>query len=338
MQKNTLSVSVIIPTLNSSRTLEKCLRSIKEQKYPLLNEIIIADGGSSDQTLQIANKYGTKLVKNFFKTGEAGKAVGAKLAKGNILAFIDSDNILVSSGWFTKMVQPFKDDNRVVASEPVFFDYHKNDHWLTRYFALLGMGDPLSLFLGNYDKYSYITKRWTSLNIDVNKCRGYFTFLLNGKIPTIGANGFLIKKEEILKYPFKDYLFDIDVLRYLADKSPIIAAKVDVGIKHIFAGDIFTFIRKQRRRARDYFYFLNSGFRVKNQNLNIIVWGVLKFLFSTVFILPVMIQAVVGYIRKPDPAWLFHIFACWITLVVYSLETIRSVFIKEEFNRRNWKQ
>ena len=338
MYNNALSVSVIIPTLNSSRTLDKCLKSVRSQDYPYLSEIIIADGGSTDHTIQIAEKYEAKIVNNPLKTGEAGKAVGAKIAKGHILAFIDSDNVLPKTDWFSKMTQPFKDNDRVVVSEPVYFDYDRKDHWLTRYFALLGMGDPLSLFLGNYDKYSYITGKWTNLNIKTEQHKNYFTFTLRDKIPTIGANGFLITKEELFRYPFKDYLFDIDVLKYLANKSPVVVAKVNTGIKHIFAGDIHTFIRKQKRRARDYFYYQNCGFRTRDDVSGSVFPGVLKFILATVLILPVVIQSLVGYARKNDPAWPFHPVACWITLLIYTFETLRSIFIKEELNRQNWGQ
>ena len=68
MYNNALSVSVIIPTLNSSRTLDKCLKSVRSQDYPYLSEIIIADGGSTDHTIQIAEKYEAKIVNNPLKT------------------------------------------------------------------------------------------------------------------------------------------------------------------------------------------------------------------------------------------------------------------------------
>ncbi len=49
-------VSVIIPTYNSSRTLEKCLESIKNQTYKNV-EIIVVDNNSTDNTKEIAKKY-----------------------------------------------------------------------------------------------------------------------------------------------------------------------------------------------------------------------------------------------------------------------------------------
>jgi len=67
-------------------------------------------------------------------------------------------------------------------------------------------------------------------------------------------------------------------------------------------------------------------------------WGVLKFIFATLTIVPLLYQMVCGFIRRKDIAWLFHPLACWLTLYVYSWETLRFIFIKEEFNRNNWKQ
>ena len=62
-------ISIIIPTLNAARVLEPCLKSIKKQSYKKY-EIIIADGGSSDNTLIIAKKYHCIVIKNKLKRGD----------------------------------------------------------------------------------------------------------------------------------------------------------------------------------------------------------------------------------------------------------------------------
>jgi len=54
---NKPTVSVVIPTYNSERTLRDCLESIKHQDYQCEVEIIIADSGSTGNTLEIARKY-----------------------------------------------------------------------------------------------------------------------------------------------------------------------------------------------------------------------------------------------------------------------------------------
>jgi len=102
-QKSNPSISIITPTYNSAKTLTSCLDSIKTQDYRGDIEIIIADGGSTDSTLVIAQKYTDKIYPNPLKTGEAGKAAGVKQAKNEIIALIDSDNILPSKDWLSRM-------------------------------------------------------------------------------------------------------------------------------------------------------------------------------------------------------------------------------------------
>lgn len=53
------SISVVIATYNSGKTLEKCLQSIFQQS--ILPNIVIVDGGSSDETLSIIKKYENKI-------------------------------------------------------------------------------------------------------------------------------------------------------------------------------------------------------------------------------------------------------------------------------------
>lgn len=85
-----MNISVIIPTLNEERTLGRLLVFL--HKYPGL-EIIVADGGSTDQTCRIAGYYGVKIV-----TGESGRGRqlnnGAGSATGDILLFLHSDTFL----------------------------------------------------------------------------------------------------------------------------------------------------------------------------------------------------------------------------------------------------
>ena len=81
-------LSIIIPTLNEEEYLPILLRSIKKQSYKDY-EIIIADAGSTDETLEIAKKYGCKI------TGGGhpgrGRNMGVKRAKGDLLLFLDAD-------------------------------------------------------------------------------------------------------------------------------------------------------------------------------------------------------------------------------------------------------
>jgi len=88
MGKNPL-VSVIVPTKNSSRTLERCLKSTENQTYKNI-EIIVVDNNSMDNTKEIAKKF-TERVFNIGPERTAQKNFGIKVADGKYLLFIDSD-------------------------------------------------------------------------------------------------------------------------------------------------------------------------------------------------------------------------------------------------------
>jgi glycosyltransferase involved in cell wall biosynthesis len=317
------SISIVIPTYNSEKFLPLCLQSINEQDYPKDKlEIIVVDGGSTDHTIDIAKEFNvTKILHNSLRTGEAGKALGVKAASNEIIAFIDSDNILDRKDWFKRVVEPFQDEE-IVGTEPLYYSYRKSDGYVTRYCALIGMNDPLCLFLGNYDRYSYLTGKWTELNVKQEDKGDYLKVELNEKaIPTIGANGFLIKREVLSKCSIGDYLFDIDVVYELVKQGYRKFAKVKIGIAHIFSDSISTFVRKQKRRIKDYTYYKKLGLR-KYPWSSVTKDKLLRFISYTVLILPLLVQAIKGYLKKQDTAWFFHALACWITLVVYTFETI----------------
>jgi len=85
-------VSVIVTTKNSSRTIGKCLESIKAQSYNKIETFVI-DGMSSDNTCEISSKLGAKV---FPFEGERTKAknFGITQSKGYFLFFVDSDMAL----------------------------------------------------------------------------------------------------------------------------------------------------------------------------------------------------------------------------------------------------
>jgi glycosyltransferase involved in cell wall biosynthesis len=82
-------ISIIIPAYNSSRTLEACLRSIKEQTYSPI-ELIVVDNHSTDGTAGIAKKYTEKV---FIKGPERStqRNFGVSQSLGEYVAIIDSD-------------------------------------------------------------------------------------------------------------------------------------------------------------------------------------------------------------------------------------------------------
>ena len=335
-------LSVVIPTLNSEKTLAACLMAVRAQTLPRTTyEIVIADAGSSDHTLDIARQYGVETItSNPLKTGEAGKTAGIKAAKGDVIALVDSDNILPDPSWLERMLAPFSDPE-ILATEPLEYTCRTEDPALTRYFALLGMNDPICLFTGNYDRFSAVTGRWTELPVPQADQGGYLKLRLGADaLPTIGANGFVFRRSLLDGVKWEPYLFDIDILydRILKEGS-VAVAKVKTGIVHLYCARLGDFVRKQRRRIRDFLYFAQEKERLYPWDRQRKV-GIVLFCLATVLVLPLLWQMVKGAFRRPDRAWLYHVPVCWITLWVYGMGTLSKLFGGKQapVDRSSWQK
>jgi glycosyltransferase involved in cell wall biosynthesis len=90
-----MEFSIIVPTYMEERCIEKCLRSIGDQRYKRTEfEIIVSDARSTDHTADIARQYADSVIVEDRKGIAYGRNVGSKKARGDILIFIDADATL----------------------------------------------------------------------------------------------------------------------------------------------------------------------------------------------------------------------------------------------------
>jgi len=111
-------LSIIIPTLNEEKYLPLLLESIKKQDFEDY-EIIIADAESKDRTIEIAKKYGCKIVLGGLPA--KGRNEGAKIAKGDIFLFLDAEAVLPEH-FLKKVLLEFKERKLGIAGcglEPI---------------------------------------------------------------------------------------------------------------------------------------------------------------------------------------------------------------------------
>ena len=91
------SISVIVPSFNQGQYIEETILSIVGQEYPNL-EILVIDGGSTDNTVEILEKYSDKLF-YWHSKKDKGQAdainQGIKLSSGEIICWINSDDMLL---------------------------------------------------------------------------------------------------------------------------------------------------------------------------------------------------------------------------------------------------
>lgn len=105
-------VSVIIRTLNEERYLEELLEAIDSQVHPDFDvEVVLVDSGSTDSTLEIAERFGCRIThidKREFTFGRSLN-LGCEFAQGGTLVFISGHCIPCSPNWLTSLIAPLSE-------------------------------------------------------------------------------------------------------------------------------------------------------------------------------------------------------------------------------------
>ncbi|MEQ8337304.1 MAG: glycosyltransferase [Cyclobacteriaceae bacterium] len=87
-----MGVSIIIPVFNESKIIGHLLKYLHTNQTGLMSEIIVVDGGSTDQTREIARKEGASVILSPEKGRSTQMNLGADYAEGEILFFLHADS------------------------------------------------------------------------------------------------------------------------------------------------------------------------------------------------------------------------------------------------------
>ena len=160
--------SIVIPTYNRAKFIDKAIASLLNQKYEDF-EVIVVDDGSTDNTEEVVKSFNNNKVKYYKKENQergAARNYGAKLAKGEYINFFDSDDIAY-------------DNHLQVALETVISN-EKPDVFALNYDLLV-----------SENKYKNVVKFK-----DINKQ------LINKNL--LSCNGVFVKKEVAIQNPFSE--------------------------------------------------------------------------------------------------------------------------------------
>jgi len=108
-----LKISIITATYNSAATISSCIASVNEQTYPDIEHIII-DGASNDNTLEIIKSMPNRVSKI---VSEPDKGIydamnkGIKLATGDIVGILNSDDFYATNTIIETVVNAFQEEN-----------------------------------------------------------------------------------------------------------------------------------------------------------------------------------------------------------------------------------
>lgn len=107
------TVSIITVCRNAQDTIEETINSVLSQTYPNI-EYIVIDGNSTDNTVSVVEKYKKRLA-CFISEPDNGMYdamnKGIKVAKGDILYFLNTDDVLYHPSAISNIVKHFSEDN-----------------------------------------------------------------------------------------------------------------------------------------------------------------------------------------------------------------------------------
>jgi glycosyltransferase involved in cell wall biosynthesis len=324
------SVSVAIATRNSERTLEKCLLSVRKQNYPASIEIVIADGGSKDKTLEIAKKFNVKIVKvdENKQNAEYNKGIAVNAATADILLMIDHDNVLPHSDWLKKMVTPLIEDKDIFGAGVLRFGYYKNMSFIDRYSALLGGTDPVPFFFNKSAHQSYLFQGFHLRGKLTEDTISYFKIELDDQgLPALGGNGSILWRRLLSKAKSDpDHFFHIDIHVDLVKQGFTKYAFVKDTIIHLTGTSFLDFLRRRRYFIEKYHFEDQSKRRYSVYDSSQDRLSLLGFIFYASTVILPLYDAIRGFIKIQDVAWFLHPFMCLGILFVYGITTIKEGF------------
>jgi glycosyltransferase involved in cell wall biosynthesis len=127
-----MKISIITPSFNSEKTIEKTINSVIKQPHQFPLEYIIIDGGSTDRTCEIIKKYSDDI--NIFISEPDNGAYdamnkGINFASGDIIGIINSDD-WYNNGAIQLVEQEFTNPNIDILYSPID-NYYQNEYIAT---------------------------------------------------------------------------------------------------------------------------------------------------------------------------------------------------------------
>lgn len=304
-----LSVSFVIGTLNERRRLPEVVASIKAQTgFSSDCEILIADGGSTDGTLEFARSEGCTIVDNPLVRCEPGIALGVERARGDIAVTMAADNPLHTNAFLSSLRKAFEDP-RVVAMMPRLVSTPA-DSAANRYFN--AFTDPFNHFV-YWDETSTLTYPERYL---VSRKDGVSLYDFAGAQPLVAmAQGFAFRRS----IPRMAGTEEDDVLPAQAIVSQGLLAVVDdAQIEHHTVGGVGDFLAKfepriaARLRHRGMPVWVRESREPAARRLRRKLWP----FYGISFVFPAIV-GIYGALRDRRSEWLMHPIMSFALAVVF---------------------
>lgn len=129
-----MKFSIITATYNSQKFIESCIQSVLNQSYPNI-ELIIVDGASSDNTLQIIQSFNDPRVKIHSERDNGiyfALNKGVSLASGDVIGFLHSDDFFVHENVIEEIILELQNPNIQGVYSNLKYVHHSNPNQVIR--------------------------------------------------------------------------------------------------------------------------------------------------------------------------------------------------------------
>lgn len=325
------SISIVTASYDGSLvTLEQCLKIVRSQNYPQDKIEIILGHGGTKAVERVSKKYKARVfyVAPDKQNAEYNRGIAFNQAKSELVLILDHDNFMPTSNYLRELVQPLIEHKDVVAVESCYFHYDRSFSALDRYYALFGTLDPIPYYLGKADRMSQISKSWNLLGHSVD-CGSYYLVDFEKdprKIPTIGTNGCLMRRQVVIKNANTkpEYHYPIDVMVDVIKSGNNRFAFVKNSLIHLTGSrGIFSFLKRRLKFVEQY-HFIDNSKRRYSVYMSGDQWSLLKYILYSVTLVKPLSDSFIGFIKIPDPAWFIHPIMCLGICFVYGWGTIKN--------------
>lgn len=338
MTNNFPIVSVIIATFNSHNVLPRTLVALQAQTYPQDRlELMVIDGGSTDNTLYIARNFGCLIYNNPLTNPGAAKLIGYRIAKGRYVMTLDHDEVLIN---------PYSIENRINAliSHPdckcaLLSGYIRPTGYPRLNQYLSDFGDPFSYFMyhGSSDcRFRERTLAKHAQRMGENEKYILFRFPATTKdlLLEIGCMGSIIDIEYFRKIlDFSNEASDNSHKFYMMledDKRDIIYSKNDP-LEHYSVDSIGAYLPKLKWRIINNIHYTSmadDGYTGRQKWLSHPNRKYLFPLYSIATILP-LAESIYLSVSRRNPIYLLHPYFCWYVTFHIILEYAKKIFGKK---------
>jgi len=226
---------------------------------------------------------------------------------GELVAFIDSDNILPHEFLLKKLVRPFLDHPDTNGVETIWYGYSRALPALTRYFALVGAIDPVVIGLGKADRLPFGETKWSTGNLIEVNADYYRVRFTPHNLPTVGANGYVANRDLLLKLgSSKAGFFHIDINLDMVKAGHNTFAFVKDSIIHDTGRSLRQFLRRRVVYSSQFLFRQYGRRRYKIYDSQVDRAKLLKHVLLSFTIIQPTSRAIRGYKSTPDRAWFFH--------------------------------